>query len=327
MADLRPLGRTDLRVSAIGLGCWQFSGGRGIAGSYWPALDPETTRAVVQRSLEHGINWFDTAEVYGDGVSEKALSDALFAAQASVGSVVVATKWWPLLRTSPSILDSFRNREDALRPYPVDLHQAHHAAALSPVEAVVRTLAQLVQRRRIRALGVSNYNAAQVERALSVLDEVDVPLASNQVKFSLLDRRIERNGVLDVCRRHDVAILAYSPLEQGILTGSYHDDPTRLAALPWTRRVMPRWRSATLRRTAPVIDELRAIAERLQATPAQVALAWVTQVHGDRVFAIAGARSPEQAESNAKAMQLRLSSDDRSRLDRVSRPFVERPVG
>lgn len=314
-------------MSAIGLGCWHFSGGRGLAGAYWPGMDQDAVRAVVRVSLEHGISWFDTAEAYGSGFSERALADALSEAGSTVGSVVVATKWSPFLRTSPSVLDSFRDREDALRPFPVDLHQAHHPGSLSPVEAVVRNLGILVKRKRIRAVGVCHYDADKIMRAARTLKEMDLVLASNQLKFSLLDRRIEANGVLQACQKRGVSIVATSALEQGLLTGSYHDDPTKLERLPMPKRLLPKWRGSVLRRSAPVIDALREIAERHTATPAQVALAWTLRVHGRQLFAVVGARSAPRARENAMAMQLELSDAEMRALDEVSRPFIHQPIG
>jgi len=321
--ELRRLGRTDLRLSALGLGCWQFSRGRGLAGAYWPALDEATTRKVVATSLEAGVNWFDTAEAYGQGISERCLADALRAAEVEPGSVVVATKWWPALRTSPSVLDTFHRREDALRPYPVDLHQVHHPFALSPVEAVMRAMAKLKAKGRIKAIGVSNYDLPRLERVVAALQETDMHLASHQVKYSLLDRSIETNGVLDFCRGQQVSVLAYSPLEQGLLTGKYHRAPELLKQLNLIRRFLPRNQEATLERVRPVVEAVDSIATEHGATPAQVALAWVM---GKGAFAIAGARSEAQARDNTGALEVHLTPAQVARLDEVSSPFAAQPV-
>jgi aryl-alcohol dehydrogenase-like predicted oxidoreductase len=321
----RRWGPTDIRASAIGLGCWQFSEGKGLAGAYWPAVDRGYRERIVRRSYELGVDWFDTAEAYGRGASERGLSQALQSIGVKPGDVRIATKWDPTFRTSTSIRETFADRKSALEPFGIDLHQVHHPWGLSPVEAEMREMAKLVEREQIRAVGVSNFTVRGVERAHAALERLKVPLATHQVKYSLLDRRIETNGVLDAAERLDVAILAYSPLEQGLLTGKFHREPERLkqagvrAWLWWTKKDL-------LERTRPVVERLEAIGQAHGAKPGQVALAWLVQRHGDRVSAIVGARTPAQAEDNAQALDLVLSPGDLEDLDRVSRPFRDQPA-
>ncbi len=312
------MGRTDLRVSAVGLGCWQFSQGRGLVGAFWPAMSEADVDAVVRASLDAGVDWFDTAEAYGRGASERSLARALQAAGRSPGDVVIATKWTPNLRTSPSIRETFSDRVEALRPYAVDLHQVHHPFGLSPVEAEMRVMAGLIEKHQIRAVGVSNFSAPQLRRAHAELTKHGRVLASNQVRFSLLDRSIERNGVLEVCRELGISIIAYSPLGQGLLSGRYHDDP-RAIRQGGLRRFLPAFGAKNLERTVPLLDTLKRVAEEQASTPAEVALAWVLQVHGDLVLAIPGARTSEQARMNARAAELRLTADQVDLLDRASR--------
>ena len=120
MKNLRPLGRSGIMVTPIGLGCWQFSKQSNMAGKFWPALDDNLIERIVSLSLEGGINWFDTAEVYGGGVSEKALSKALKAAGKKPGEVIVATKWWPMFRFASNIRKTINERIRLLEPYPID---------------------------------------------------------------------------------------------------------------------------------------------------------------------------------------------------------------
>lgn len=323
-AERRTLGKTDLRASALGLGCWQFSSGRGLAGSYWPAMSKDTMRAVVKTALDAGMDWFDTAEVYGGGASERNLADALMAAEVRPGAVVVATKWWPTLRASPSVQDTFGQREEALRPFTVDLHQVHHPWSLSPVEAVMSAMVRLIEKKRIRAIGVSNYDLSRLERAVEALGKRQRALATHQIKYSLLDRRIERDGRLEFCRQRGVTTLAYSPLEQGLLTGKYHDAPETVRTLNPIRRILPRYRSATLDRVRPVVEVVQQVAKAHGATPSQVALAWT--VRSPDVCAIVGARNEAQAKDNAGALQLQLTELDLRRLDEVSAPFADAPI-
>ena len=324
MEARRTLGRTALRVFPVGLGCWQFSGGRGLVGSFWGTLPPEQVRAIVEASLEAGVDWFDTAEVYGNGASERALARALSDLGTKPEQVTIATKWNPAMRTSPSIRETFPKREECLRPFSVSLHQVHHPFGLSPVEAEMRVMADLLDRKRLQAVGVSNFSAAQMRRAHDALVARGHVLASNQVRMSLIDRSVETNGVLEMARELGVSLIAYSPLEQGLLTGKYHRDPELIRRQPGGRRLLTAFGKKNLERTHPLVRVLESVAEAHETTAARVALAWVLQFHGDLVVAIPGARSAEQAKSNAAAARLVLTEHELERLDRVSKE-ISRP--
>lgn len=316
---LRPLGRSSIRVTAIGLGCWQFSEGAGLGGSYWPALSPDVENAIVAASLEAGVNWFDTAEVYGAGRSEAALTRALVAAGKRPGDVVIATKWWPAFRTASSIGATIGERLARLAPYGIDLHQVHQPIAISTVGAQMEAMADLVAAGRVRAVGVSNFSASRMRAAHRALAARGVPLVANQMPYSLLDRRIERNGVLAAAQELGVTVIAYSPLAQGVLSGKYHDHPAAIRAIAGPRKWRGFFRQRTLERSRPLVEALREIAVAHGATPAQVALAWLVTFLGETVVAIPGAVSPAQAVENAGALRLALSAADLSRLDGLSR--------
>jgi aryl-alcohol dehydrogenase-like predicted oxidoreductase len=300
----RRLGRTEIEVTPIGLGCWQFSGGSGIAGKFWEALPQRTVDEVVAVSLERGINWFDTAEMYGGGASERALSAALQAAGKGNRDVVVATKWLPFFRTAGSIGSTIGKRLACLSPFGIDLHQVHQPAGLSSVEAEMAAMADLMAEKKIHAVGVSNFNQERMRRAHAALAKRGIPLASNQVRYSLVDRRIEADGTLAAAKELGVTIIAYSPLGQGLLTGRYHDDPTFVRTRPGPRKWMPAFRPKGLERTRPLIEELKKIAAVHGATAGQVALAWLCRFHGETVVVIPGASRPEQAAENAGALSL-----------------------
>jgi len=306
--ELRTLGRSDIRITPIGLGCWQFSGGEGMAGRYWPALDGPTTRAIVRASLAGGINWFDTAEAYGNGNSERALSDALQHAGVGPDQVRVATKWLPLLRTAGSVGRTIDERIRCLSPYPIDLHQVHSAfGMLSAQRSVMNAMAHLVENGQVRSVGVSNYGEQQMRLAYRYLAERGIPLVSNQVRYSLLDRRIERNGVLEAAQELGITIIAYSPLAQGILTGKFHVDPSLVRERGGPRRWLKAFRKRGLEQSQPLIDVLRRIARNHAATPGQVALQWLVRAHGETVLAIPGATTVEQAKQNAACLVFEMT--------------------
>ena len=291
----RPLGRTGIDVTPIGLGCWQFAQGANFVGRVWETLSEATIRGVVEAALRAGVNWFDTAEAYGNGRSERKLSEALGSLDVKPGTVVIATKWQPFLRTASSIGATMDRRAECLGPYPVDLHQVHNPASFSPIPA-------------------------QMQAAHDALAAEGIVLASNQVRYNLLDRRIEASGVLETAKRLGVTIIAWSPLAQGLLTGRFHEDPGAMRRVSGIRRMMNRLGPRTLERTRPLVDELRAVARAHGAAVAQVALAWQTSFHGDTIVAIPGASRPAQAEQAAAAAELRLTDRELSRIDELSRP-------
>ncbi len=315
----RTLGSTNIRVAPIGLGCWQFSGGEGLAGRYWPALTREVVNDIVRVSLDGGIDWFDTAEAYGAGRSEDSLAAALQAAGRPNGSVVIATKWMPLLRTAGSIRRTLDARLAHLSPYGIDLHQIHIGfGALATKRAQVEAMAELAEAGRIRAVGVSNFSARAMRLAARVLERHGLPLASNQVRYSLLDRRIETNGVLAAARELGVTIIAYSPLAQGLLSGRFHEDPDRVKPIAGPRRFQRAFRPSGLRRSAPVVAALASVAKAHGVSPAQVALRWLIQARGETVVAIPGASNVRQATANAGVLDFELSEEEVVGLDRVS---------
>jgi len=322
VATRRRLGRTEIEVTPVGLGCWQFSGGKGIAGRFWEALPQQRVNEVVAVSLQRGINWFDTAEMYGGGASERALKAALQAAGKTSGDVVVATKWSPFFRTARSIKNTIEERLSCLSPFGIDLHQVHHPQGLSSVEAEMAAMADLVADKKIRSVGVSNFNRARMRRTHAALAARGIPLASNQVRYSLVDRRIESSGTLAAAKELGVTIIAYSPLGQGLLTGKYHEDPSYVRRRPGPRKWMGSFRTKGLERTRSLIEGLRTIAAAHGATVGQIALAWLCQFHGDTVVVIPGASRPEQAEENAGALDLTLSRGELEKIDELSRRFM-----
>jgi aryl-alcohol dehydrogenase-like predicted oxidoreductase len=313
---MRPLGQTGIMVTPIGLGMMEFAGGGGLLGAAFPAISQEEKNATVRAGLDGGINWFDTAELYGLGVSETSLSSALQAAGVRDDQVLVATKWWPMFRTARNIPRTIHDRLRCLSPYSIGLYMVHQPFSFSSPEAEMDAMAGLVKAGQIRSVGVSNFSAALMRRAHARLQEHGLSLAVNQVLFSLLARNIERNGILETARELGVTIVAYTPLASGLLSGKYHDHPELLASKKpfWRLRI-----KAGLESSRPLVQALQEIGERYQATPAQVALNWVIHCHGESIVTIPGATRPSQAAEAAGAMKFQLTPDELRRLDELSR--------
>jgi len=319
----RRLGKTDIEVSPIGLGCWQFQQGKWFTGSMWSVLDQNSIDAVVGKALEGGINWFDTAEAYGNGQSERTLSTALKNLNVEPGDVMIATKWLPLLRTARNISRTIDKRLSCLQGYPIGLHQIHIPWSFSTISSQMKEMSKLLRAGKISAIGVSNFSAKRMEKASDALQKEGLVLASNEVLINLLDRRIEQDGVLETARRLGITLIAYSPLAQGLLTGKFHTDPDLVKHLPKGRRLFlspasRAFRRKNIARTKPLIKELHSIAIDRGATISQVALAWLINYYGDTVVAIPGASHPEQASENAAAMKLQLTDNEISQIEKIS---------
>jgi aryl-alcohol dehydrogenase-like predicted oxidoreductase len=314
---LRRLGQTDLMLTPLGLGCAQLSQGVGPTGFFWPAIPDAEVTAIAGAALEGGLNWFDTAEVYGGGASERALAQALEALGRDPAETFIATKWSPFLRWAGSLRRTIGDRLAALHVSRIDLHQVHQPFSFSSTRAVMNAMADLIDGGQVRYAGVSNFSAGTMRQAHEALAARGYPLASNQVRFGLLDRRIEHNGVLAMARELGMSIIAYSPLGQGMLTGKYHDNPELIARKGWIFKTFSGYKK-NLERSRPIVAKLKEIADRHDATPAQVALSWTVNFHGDTVVAIVGASKRRQAEETAAALSLHLTSEEMAALDEVS---------
>jgi aryl-alcohol dehydrogenase-like predicted oxidoreductase len=315
----RQLGRTGIEVTPIGLGVMQFSGAQGIFKAAMPDIDQEVKNDIVKAALEGGINWFDTAEMYGLGRSERSLATALKTAGVEDDEVIIGTKWFPLLRTARSINRTISKRIHCLDGYTVDLHMVHQPFGLSSPEEEMDAMAYLVESGLIRSIGVSNFDAEHMRRAHAALEKHGLPLAVNQVQYSLLRRDIETNGILETAKELGVTIVAWGPLASGLLSGKFHRDPSIFERTPMIRRRRLR---PLLERTQLLIDELKEIAQRYDVTPAQVALNWLIYFNGEIVVAIPGASKVYQAEQAAGSMAFKLSDEEMDRLDSVSQQII-----
>jgi aryl-alcohol dehydrogenase-like predicted oxidoreductase len=254
------------------------------------------------------VDLFDTAAMYSGGASEQRLGEL-----AEGRRVVIATKFPPGWRsTAEALPDALDQSLARLRRNTIDLYQHHFPSRRIPIPSLMGLMADAVAAGKVRAIGVSNYSAAQLRIAHAALAERGIPLASNQVEYSLLHRAPEVNGVLDACTELGVTLIAYQPLAQGVLTGKYRpgDRPKGI------RRFGRYYRGDGLEKAQPVVALLREIAERHSRTPAQVALRWLIERRS--VLPIPGAKNEEQAASNAGALSFSLADGEVEALDRAT---------
>ena len=311
----RQLGKTDIEVTPIGLGAMEFAGGKGFFKFMLGPVEPDTQDEVVNVALESGINLIDTAEIYGSGYSECAVTRALQTAGTPPGDVVISTKWFPMMKRARSMRKSVEKSSQRLEPYPIDLYLVHMPLSVSSIETQMDEMANLVESGKISAVGVSNFSNDRMIKAHEALAEHGIPLAANQVNFSLLKRGIEFNGTLETAKELGVTIMAYTPLGQGVLTGILHSNPELLEVMPRMRRNRLR---GGLKKTQSLVETLETIASEHEATVAQITLSWTTNYHGDTVIAIPGASKTYQAEQNARAMRVSLSSEQMETISSLS---------
>ncbi len=306
-SNLISLGAADVKVNPLGIGTWQW--GDRIFWGYSRSYSDVDLRAAFDATLAAGISFFDTAELYGGGRSEQLLGEFI---RSSGQSASVATKFmpypWRLRRAS--LVAALRRSLDRLGLPRVDLYQIHWPFPPVPIETWADALADAVEAGLARAVGVSNFSAGQMRRAHAVLARRGVPLASNQVQYSLLDRRPEHSGLLAACRDLKVTLIAYSPLAKGFLTGKYttHSPPMGLRRALWSRAGPGRIQS--------LVDLLSQIGERHDGkTPAQVALNWII---ARGAVPIPGVKNVKQAQENAGALGWPLTPDEVAALDTAS---------
>ncbi|GAH33017.1 unnamed protein product, partial [marine sediment metagenome] len=284
-----------------------------------PALTDKQSNNIVKTALDNGINWFDTAEAYGFGLSEEKLAKGLQAANVEDKDIIIATKWMPMMRRAKSIKKTIQNRIDHLSPYTIDLHQIHMPYSFSSFQKQFDAMADILNEGYIKSIGISNFSANQMTKAHDILAEKGLVLASNQVNYSLIKRKIESNGVLDAAKELGVTIISWSPLQSGILSGKFHKDEQLFEALPSVRRMRSK---KQIRDSQELINTLDSVADSHKSSIAQIALNWLVNYHGDTVVAIPGATKASQAESNGKAMSINLSKNELDEIEENSRIFI-----
>jgi aryl-alcohol dehydrogenase-like predicted oxidoreductase len=309
------LGPGGPTVPALGVGTWAW--GDSLFWDYGKAYSDSDLQAAFEASLDAGLTLFDTAEVYGLGQSERLIGRFM---QQRPQQAVIATKYFPLpwRWSQQSVADALTASLDRLQVASVALYQVHW-----PLEFwlgqkdLMAALATAVKGDRIGAVGVSNYSAKQMREAHAYLADQGVPLAVNQVQYSLLSRGAETSGVIATARELGVTILAYSPLAQGLLTGKYTPEANLKPA--GARWLDPRFSPAGLTKLMPVIQALQAIAEKRERTPAQVALNWL--VAQGNVVPIPGAKNARQATQNAGALGWQLTPEEQGQLSQLTQGY------
>jgi aryl-alcohol dehydrogenase-like predicted oxidoreductase len=323
-----PLGRTGLFVSELCLGTMTFGGSTDLWGKIGTLQQDEAERLVGQ-ALDAGINFIDTADVYASGMSEQITGQALKNLKVPRENVVVATKVFGETGSGPNargntrghILDGVKASLRRLQLEHIDLYQIHGFDPATPIEETVRALDQLVRHGHVRYVGVSNWAAWQIAKALGISERLGLSrFESLQAYYTLAGRDLERE-IVPMLRSEGLGLMVWSPLAGGLLSGKF---ATGQQAEAGSRRAGFDFPPVLRPRADACIEAMRPIAEEHEVSVAQVALAWL--LHQPQVTSvIIGAKRPDQLADNLAAVKLRLSEDELRALDEVSRLPPEYP--
>jgi aryl-alcohol dehydrogenase-like predicted oxidoreductase len=306
-----PLSLSVLDGLELGIGTWAW--GDRLVWGFGQGYSSQDVRQVFDASLAAGICLFDTAEVYGQGRSEQFLGEFIKTTQQRV---IVATKFmpYPWRLGRGSLLRALRASLKRLDIPQADLYQIHQPLPPVNAETWMAAMVEGAQAGLLREVGVSNYDRGWMQRAYDALAREGIHLASNQVEYSLLNRQVEKNGLLKHCQDLGVKLIAYSPLGMGLLTGKYSPDNP-------PRGFRGRYRARLLSRIDPLMKLMKHIgSDHAGKTPAQVAINW-TLCKG--TLPIPGAKTLTQAEQNAGAVGWRLSEEEVAALDEASDQLVK----
>lgn len=300
------IGEDDLEVSPIGIGTWQG------AGEIWgDDVKYQKVKNAIIRANELGVNLIDTAEAYGEGASEKLVGDAI--SELERGEIVVATKVNSHLRYE-DVKKACQNSLDRLGLEQIDIYQVHWPDPWqqTPLEDTMSAMEDLYLDGKIKSIGVSNFAVRDLEEAREALSETDI--VSNQVRYNMLERQTERE-VLPYCREEGIAVIGYSPLAQGALTGKYTpenlpQDDVRSENSHFRNNI---FKKHNMEEISDLLSILEKVAENHNRTPAQVAINWVARKPG--VIPIPGAKNPQQAEWNANAVGWDLTDEEAKEID------------
>ena len=298
---------TGKKISKIGLGTWQFGSKEW---GYDRAYAKTEAGAIVRRAVELGVTLFDTAEIYSSGRSERILGEALTEKNESI---FLATKIWPIVTGAAAVKRRASASAQRLGCPLLDLYQVHWPNPLVRDSTIMRGMRSLQRAGLVGEVGVSNYS---LERWRAAERALGGRVLSNQIAYSLVDRAPERD-LIAFAESSGHVIVAFSPLAQGLLSGSYHGANRPVGRV---RAANPLFRPENLGRTDGVLAALREVADAHGATLAQIALAWV--IHSPAVVAIPGASSVKQLESNVAAAEIELADDEYQILNMASAQFL-----
>ena len=320
----RTLGASDMLVGELGIGCWAFGGG-----NYWGPQDQAVVDNVVDLALDYAVNYFDTAETYNDGASEISLGRALGSRR---HEAVIGSKVWPDHAGAVGVRQALEGSLRRLDTDYLDVYMLHWP--LQPIprtelhpqwQETWETMQALQQEGKIRVIGMSNHGKTQMSQVLGR----GVPIAVNQLPYSLASRAIERE-LMPLCRDEGVGIIAYSPLQQGLLTGKYERVDEVRPNLARTRHFHHLRGGGQSRHHGQgveealfyMLDELRQLAQAHGVTMGTMALAWA-MVPQEISVTIAGARTVEQLQDNLKATTFAIDRDLVQKLKEISQPVLE----
>jgi aryl-alcohol dehydrogenase-like predicted oxidoreductase len=315
--QIRQLGDTDLKLTTVGLGTWAMGGPWQFG---WGPQDDDEAIAAILTALETGINWIDTAPAYGLGHSEELIGQAL--KQVSERPLI-ATKCgllWNEKKEKVSCLKRQSIRDEChaslkrLGVETIDLYQMHWPEPDEDVEGAWEEMANLAAEGKVRYVGVSNFTVGKIKRVQKIH-----PVVSLQPPYSMIHREVE-DELLGYCAQNDIGVVAYSPIQRGLLTGKFSAERLAGLALDDHRRRNPDFHEPRFTATLQLVDQLRPIAERNKKTLAQLAISWVLR-RPEVTAAIVGARRPDQIIETAPASDWNLSEKD---IEEIERLLIER---
>jgi len=310
--QLRPLGNSDLNLTPIGFGAWAIGGGNWEFA--WGPQDDNDSVNAIHRALDLGVNWVDTAAIYGLGHSEEVVAKALKGTSHKPYVFTKCSMRWDddrkIYRSlkGNSLEEELNSSLRRLNVETIDLYQIHWPNPEEEIEEGWSALAKFKEQGKIRHIGVSNFNVDQMKRAQKI-----APITSLQPPYSMLRRAIEQE-ILPFAQANNIGVINYSPMLSGMLTGKMTRD--RVAAMPqddWRRRA-PEFNEPRLSRNLRLVELLREIGSSHNVEPGVVAVAW-TLHHPAITAAIVGGRSPQQVEGIAPALHFRLSPDEYNRIN------------